>query len=139
MSDICRMCGLPFYAASFGGPGICSACDCGITPASTAAQQAKVINELRSRLAAAERKLAEWQTDCIDACRKLDAADALHRQLRDILAQRDDEEHLVAMIDAHLAGEPTCKHGEPGSCLLRDEEDREHDEAMAAREGEKHE
>jgi hypothetical protein len=30
MSDTsCRMCGRAFSAPSFGGPGICSACDCG--------------------------------------------------------------------------------------------------------------
>src|ERR1035437_2779256 len=30
--DLCRICGLQFGSRSFGGPGICPACDCGLPP-----------------------------------------------------------------------------------------------------------
>lgn len=32
MRDICVICGMDFNTPSFGGPGICPACDCGIQP-----------------------------------------------------------------------------------------------------------
>lgn len=32
MSDVCKICGLGFDSPSFGGPGICPACDCGVPP-----------------------------------------------------------------------------------------------------------
>lgn len=28
--DTCRICGMNFSSRSFGGPGVCPACDCGI-------------------------------------------------------------------------------------------------------------
>lgn len=30
--DKCRICGMDFGSPSMGGPGICSACDCGVQP-----------------------------------------------------------------------------------------------------------
>lgn len=46
--DVCRMCGLPFGSRSFGGPGICPACDCGIPP-STSQANAKLWEVERER------------------------------------------------------------------------------------------
>ena len=50
MSDICRMCGLPFSEPSFGGPGVCPACDCGITTADTVKRQAAKIARLTAEV-----------------------------------------------------------------------------------------
>ena len=45
--DRCTICGCDFSEASFGGPGICSACDCGVQPV---AMQRAVIEGLRKEL-----------------------------------------------------------------------------------------
>lgn len=47
---VCRICGLPFTSASYGGPGICPSCDCGNFGATVVQRQAKAIERLRSAL-----------------------------------------------------------------------------------------
>ena len=39
MTDHCRICDKDFTSASFGGPGVCPACDCGFNPEADAAYQ----------------------------------------------------------------------------------------------------
>ena len=54
MSDRCTICGCDFSERSFGGPGICPSCDCGIQPV---AMQRAAIEGLRVELAIAEDSL----------------------------------------------------------------------------------
>jgi hypothetical protein len=49
MSGPCQICGATGYALSFGGPGICPACDCGVDPKLAQAQLR--IAELTSEVA----------------------------------------------------------------------------------------
>lgn len=55
--DTCKICGSQFGPRSFGGPGICPACDCGITPQQ--AQQAEIAL-LRERLVQLEEEDRQW-------------------------------------------------------------------------------
>lgn len=44
--ELCTVCGLRFYQRSYGGPGICSACDCGFTGSVLVEAQRKEIERL---------------------------------------------------------------------------------------------
>jgi hypothetical protein len=55
----CVICGDVGYELSMGGPSICPSCDCGNFGIYVVKRQAKVIAELRERLAAYERKDAD--------------------------------------------------------------------------------
>lgn len=50
--ELCRLCGLTFYARSMGGPGVCPSCDCGFSGPVVVERQAKEIGRLRDQLAA---------------------------------------------------------------------------------------
>ena len=52
--DRCTICGSDFSAASFGGPGICPTCDCGVQPV---AIQKAVIEQLRIELDSKQAKI----------------------------------------------------------------------------------
>ena len=63
MSDLCRICGLTFSSPSFGGPGICPSCDCGISPD-------------KDRVANLERQLADVKAQLAERTRERDEARA---------------------------------------------------------------
>lgn len=52
-SGPCAICGDTDYNLSCGGPSICPKCDCGHFDAATVEKQARVIADLRTRLAEA--------------------------------------------------------------------------------------
>lgn len=52
MNDTCTICGVAFTEPSFGGPGICPACDCGYDNKET---QRKEIERLRLQLSRAKK------------------------------------------------------------------------------------
>ena len=60
--DRCTICGCDFSTPSFGGAGICPACDCGIQPV---AQQKAEIDELR-RQNQALRERYNWAIQLCD-------------------------------------------------------------------------
>lgn len=56
--DRCTICGSDFSELSFGGPGICPTCDCGIQPITI---QKATIDDLRKKLESAESLNRERQ------------------------------------------------------------------------------
>ena len=54
---LCTVCGLRYYSRSMGGPGICSACDCGFTGGTLIKAQRDEIDRLRGAL---ERVMHYW-------------------------------------------------------------------------------
>lgn len=103
----CVICGGTDYDLSCGGPTICPKCDCGNFDSATVLKQAKVIAELRSDLAEAERdldafgkvspqqyekELAEYRVECAESnrlaatnFRRAKLAEAEIQRLRDAI------------------------------------------------------
>lgn len=61
--EVCKICGLTFYARSFGGPNICPSCDCGNFGQTAIQRQRDMIAALEQRLAASEQRCAELEQD----------------------------------------------------------------------------
>ena len=53
MSDLCRICGCTFDSPSFGGPGICPACDCGHQPVEAQRKEIERLKTATAQLASA--------------------------------------------------------------------------------------
>ena len=64
--DTCSICGMQFSVRSYGGPGICPACDCGFTGASMVKAQREEIERLQAEVRDLYRQLGEPRCQCID-------------------------------------------------------------------------